>query len=222
MVTVKTLYDDTIKERVFLTYWQGETSNIETDLLLKKNITGKTTFYIGNIKTDTGKPVIVQPCLDIFDINKDRILTIEEIPFIVTGKYHSQNIIFSTPVNGHYFKIILHFYSLTPNITTRLLFNRLLYADGNYNNIEYNEPSGHLPEVSVHFINNFYTELHKDNSYLQVIRPNYDSITTEKLIESKTSIIAPHLKSNENLEDTSEKICLEYINQKEQTIDLLK
>lgn len=225
MTYIKTLYDDSIKERVFLTYWTGENGSISSDKLIKKNITGKTTLFIGNVKTDTGKPVVMQACLEIYDINKELIHTIKDLPFIVTGKYHSHNIIFDTPTKGHYFTIIFNFVSLLPSDSvTRVLFNRLLYADGNYNHVEYNEPSGHLHEQSIHFIDNFYAELHKkDNTYLQVMRPNYDSITTEKLTQSKKSILAPHLaKTSEDLVDTSEKLCLEYINQKEQTVDLLK
>ena len=102
----------------------------------------------------------------------------------------------------------------------QLQFNRLMLNEGEYE--EYTQPESIIESARISFINTFYANLHTNNQgYLQVIRPNHDSFTTNTLTRSKCTVIAPHIK-NECLEDTHENLALEYMNMSDQVIEILR
>ncbi|WP_409200626.1 hypothetical protein [Methanobrevibacter sp. DSM 116169] len=89
--------------------------------------------------------------------------------------------------------------------------------------VPYKKPHDEVGETNVGFINNFYTLYHFNGlkGNLQIIRPNYDKLTTKNLLKSKCTVLAPHL-DNDLEPDYHENIGLEYMNMKDQTIELVR
>ena len=102
-----------------------------------------------------------------------------------------------------------------------LYFTELMLNQGDY--VNYIKPNDEIEESTVYFSNNFYTLFYNPNikGHLQIIRPNYDKLTTKNLTKSKCTVLAPHL-DNELDSDKHENISLEYMNMTDQTIDLVR
>ena len=87
--------------------------------------------------------------------------------------------------------------------------------------IGYHQPSEHR-ELTVGFLNSRYVNLYSnDGNFLQVIRPQGDKIETNKLLKSTCTVIAPHLAEESDIDDPIN-IFMEFINQTEQRIDVLR
>ena len=100
-----------------------------------------------------------------------------------------------------------------------LYFTECMLNEGD--DIGYHTPKEHL-ELSVGFKNSRYVNLYNsDGTFLQVIRPQGDGITTNKLNKSTCTVLAPHFSNESNVDDPIN-IFLEFINQTEQRIDVLR
>lgn len=88
--------------------------------------------------------------------------------------------------------------------------------------IAYHEPNEVIKEVSIGYVNSRYVNLYDGNgNYLQVIRPSGQNISTKTLSKSTCTVLAPHL-SNEGEIDDDVNVFMEFINQSEQRIDVLR
>lgn len=108
------------------------------------------------------------------------------------------------------------------NVTSEnpLYLNGLMFNEGEY--MDYHEPSELITEKEVGFINSSYANLYsRDGYYLQVIRPTRTKIFTNKLSASPCTVLAPHF-DDENDVDHPINIFMEFINQTEQRIDVLR
>ena len=87
---------------------------------------------------------------------------------------------------------------------------------------EYHLPQGKI-NISVGLVNSRYVNLYNidDDVYLQVIRPNGDDIATNKLPKSTCTVLAPHLANESDIDDPVN-IFMEFINQVDQRIDVLR
>ena len=101
-----------------------------------------------------------------------------------------------------------------------LYFNKVMLQEGVFK--EYHQPSEVETSMLVGFQNNTYANLYKnDGDYLQVIRPNKEPLHTNILDKAECTILAPHFDDDEGFDDDVA-VFIEAMNQREQTIDVLR
>jgi len=84
----------------------------------------------------------------------------------------------------------------------------------------------HIPHQQVNktvgLLNSRYVNLYdKEGNFLQVIRPQGDRISTNKLDKSTCTVLAPHFFEESDIDDPIN-IFMEFINQTDQRIDVLR
>ena len=100
-----------------------------------------------------------------------------------------------------------------------LYFNNVIFNNGR--DIGYCKPN-QRESKTIGFKNTRYCNLYDVNgNYLQVIRPNADSMMTDVLTKCGCTVIAPHLENESDIDDPIN-IFYEFINQVEQRIDVLR
>lgn len=119
-----------------------------------------------------------------------------------------------------YYQIELRTYNISSE--NPLSFRELMFNEGEF------EENHHVPneatrDVKIGFNKSSYANLYNDTleTYLQVIRPNRDAITTNELTKSSCTVLAPHIPSESNV-DNPINLFLEFINQTDQRIDVLR
>lgn len=100
-------------------------------------------------------------------------------------------------------------------------FNGLMFNEGKWEG--YHKPFETKDKVVIGFQNSGYVNLYNDDeeTYLQVMRPNRDKFNTKALTKSGCTVIAPHLPSESSV-DNPVNLYMEFINQTEQTINVLR
>lgn len=189
---------------------------------LMKNFTNKKlTFSVGKMKS---KGVcIVKPVLQLITINKQPLKTLSGVSWVVANNYNSYiqtfNLTDDELQETAYIQLKLEVIGITS--TQPIYFTNLMLNEGSYT--EYHQPNDTIEEMSIYFINNFFTNVYTKNKdcYLEIIRPNYDSLTTKTLSKSNCTVLAPHL-SDEDKIDSPENIGLEYMNMSDQVIEILR
>ena len=106
------------------------------------------------------------------------------------------------------------------NSENPLYFNEIMLQNGTFK--EYHQPSEVQTSMLVRFDKNCYVNMYSnDGNYLQVIRPNKDELHTDVLNKSKVTILAPHFEDDADFDDDVA-VFIEAMNQREQTIDVLR
>lgn len=101
-----------------------------------------------------------------------------------------------------------------------LYFNRVMLQEDEYK--EYHQPSEVETSLLVGFNNNTYANLFKsDGDYLQIIRPKKEPIHTNYIDKGELTILAPHFDDDVDFDDDVA-VFIEAMNQREQTIDVLR
>ena len=101
-----------------------------------------------------------------------------------------------------------------------LYFVGLMFQEGDYSN--YHTVSEQITDAKITFNKSSYTNMYnQDGSYLQVIRPSRADMHTNKLDKCACTVLAPHLVE-EDIFDDPINIYLEFINQTDQRIDVLR
>ena len=183
--------------------------------------TSRLTFTIGKMRS-VGV-CIVKPILKLYTIKKEEINTYKGKQWVVANTYQKYTNTFNiTEEELHqtsYIQIKLEIIGITSDYP--IYFNNLMLNEGDYT--DYHQPNESLDETSIYFINNFFVNLYTKNeeSFLEIIRPNYDNFTTKTIKRSKCTILAPHLL-NEDAINSSENLSLEYMNMNEQVIEILR
>lgn len=100
-------------------------------------------------------------------------------------------------------------------------FNGLMFNEGEWNG--YHKPYETKDKVIIGFQNTGYCNLYNDEegTYLQVMRPNMNRFHTSKLTGSGCTVLAPHIPSEPSVDEPLN-LYLEFINQTEQRIDVLR
>jgi hypothetical protein len=102
-----------------------------------------------------------------------------------------------------------------------LYFSELMLEEGE-NHDGYHTPFELTPSHRIDLQNNPYANLYtKDGTYLQVIRPNLNDFSTDKLDGAEYTVLAPHFDDEPDV-DGHVAVFLECMNQTEQTIDVLR
>lgn len=194
-------------------------NTIYTDFL-QKNFTNTTlTLSVDKMKSKT--MVMVKPKIATYTSGK---VLIEEYTgdwWVIGKKYQSHNHTFNLDEldNVAYYRVIFTVDNVTS--TNKLYFNHLQLAEGDVT--DYHEPASSIPRTSVKLNNNFYVNFYgeSEDSYLQVIRPYYDNLDTKSITKSKVTVLAPHL-ANEDDRDSPSSVGLEFMNQTDQKIEILR
>lgn len=109
--------------------------------------------------------------------------------------------------------------ALGVNSENPLYFTECMLNEGE--DIGYHQPSEHR-DLEVGFLNSRYVNLYTSNGdYLQVIRPQGDKLRTNCITKSTCTVIAPHFAEESDIDDPIN-IFMEFINQTEQRIDVLR
>lgn len=101
-----------------------------------------------------------------------------------------------------------------------LYFNKIMLQEGQFD--DYHQPSEIETSLLVGFQNNTYANFYKDDGdYLQVIRPQKEALHTNILDKAECTILAPHFDDDIDFDDDVA-VFIEAMNQREQTIDVLR
>lgn len=100
-----------------------------------------------------------------------------------------------------------------------LYFTECMLNEGE--DIGYHQPQEQIVRtIGLH--NSRYVNLYNaDGNFLQVIRPQGDQMATNKIDKSTCTVLAPHFHDEEDIDDPIN-VFLEFINQTEQRIDVLR
>lgn len=116
------------------------------------------------------------------------------------------------------FEITLYAVGITSE--NPLYFVGLMFQEGDYS--DYHTVSERITDAKIGFVKSSYANLYNgDGSYLQVIRPSRADMHTSKLDACACTVLAPHL-AEENVFDDPLNIFLEFTNQSDQRIDVLR
>lgn len=189
--------------------------------LTKNFTTTRLTFTIGKMRSLGA--CIVKPVLKLYNLKKTSVGEYTGKQWVVANNYneytHTYDITEDELYDTAYIQIVLEVVGITSECP--LYFNNLMLNEGDYT--AYHQPDESLDEMTVYFVNNFFANLYSSNtdSYLEVIRPNYDNFTTQVLKKSKCTILAPHLVNEDDI-DSSENLSFEYMNMSDQVIEILR
>ena len=186
------------------------------------------TFSIGNIKTRR-KPCVIYFKFYGYDYHKTLIAEHTSERMVVTTEYSQRYETFKVPykeIDGstkHYTDLdhyYIELYALGVDSENPLYFNHLQLNEGELK--EYHKPNDTKENISIGFHNNSYVNLYDlSETYLQVIRPNHDDITTEQITKSQMTILAPHLPDESSFDDPVS-LFYEYMYMTEQRIGVEK
>lgn len=175
-------------------------------------------FSIQNIKSRY--PSVVYFKLLLYDMSENLLGEYYSERKVVSSKYHTIVMNLTTTevaLSTTYFELELIFDGLDDDNTCS--FNGLMFQEGEYS--DYHRPDELTLNLPIKFIKNKYINLYNEDGYLQVIRPDMDTIHTGLLDKSKCTVIAPHFLDDDDVDDDAS-VFFEFANQREQRIDILK
>ncbi len=144
--------------------------------------------------------------------------------WVVDDTYSTYHETFDIPLEfieqSVYYQIELRTYNVTSE--NPLYFREVMFNEGEFE-LEHHVSNEAMKNVDIGFNKSSYANLYNDTleTYLQVIRPNRDAITTGELTGSSCTVLAPHIPSESSVDDPIN-LFLEFINQTDQRIDVLR
>ena len=189
------------------------------------------TFSIGHIKT-RNNPAVIYFKFYGYDYHKNLIAEYTSERMVVSTEYQSKFKSFKVPYNPidgsttHYSDLDhfhMEMYMIGVDSENPLYFNQLQLKQGESSVCpEYHKPNEEVVNISVGFHNNSYINLYDmSETFLQIIRPNREDLTTEQLTGSQMTILAPHLPSESDFDDPL-KLFYEFMYMTEQKIGVEK
>lgn len=192
-------------------------------LFPKQNIlfdTGDLTFSIGNIRSR--RPSVLLLRFHCFDMDDELLYTHTSDRSVIGTVYEFRqfSINLSDEILADTVYTQIELITMGVDSENPLYFNRCMLQTGDYS--EYHTPSEVIESYTIGFHNNTYANLYSsDGNYLQVIRPNKESLHTDILDKARVSILAPHFEDDKDFDDDVA-VFIEAMNQREQTIDVLR
>ena len=191
-------------------------------------------FIINHIRSR--RPSIIYFIFHCYDVSNDEIL-ISDNPvytsprFVVDTGYNTDGgeyvQSFSIP-NGvsdinNIFYTQIEIRALNVDSENPLYFNQLMLQEDDGTGFhEYHTPNEYINHHTIELPSNLYANLYDDDgNYLQVIRPNKESFSTNILDKAQYTILAPHFLDDDGVDGHVE-VFLEALNQTEQRIDVLR
>lgn len=179
------------------------------------------TFSINWMKSRL--PSAVYFILHLYDSSKTEISTYTSDRWIVDHTYshyhHTFQLNQDEVDDTSFYQIEL--VAVNINSENPLSFKEIMLQQTPYDGY-YHKPNEVLDSKEIKFNKSRYANLYMENGdYLQVIRPKADNIFTDKLVGSACTVLAPHLVDETDL-DNPINLFLEFLNQTEQRIDVLR
>lgn len=177
-------------------------------------------FLINNVKCRlTSALYFILHCYDKYDVE---VIKYTSPRWIIVDTYEKRSHNFKLPFVDGIVKTQIELVALGINSENPLYFTECMLTETEgETDKDYCKPHQQI-SLDVGFQNNRYVNLYnKDGNYLQVIRPQGDGIVTNNLKASPITVIAPHLHDEEDIDDPIN-IFMEFINQTEQRIDVLR
>lgn len=179
-------------------------------------------FHINHIKSRNLSTLFFK--LHCFDKRDNEIYVYTSPRWVIDSEYSSRTRVFEIS-NTVYEQVLytqIELISLGNSSENPLYFTECMFAEYDGDNVEYHQPSEQIRDVEVGFLNSRYVNLYtQSGDYLQVIRPTGKNITTNTLIKDTCTVLAPHLVEESDIDDPVN-IFMEFINQTEQRIDVLR
>ena len=200
-------------------------SEIEFSVLFPKEFAyfteNELTFSIFNMKSRVISSVYF--IFYSYDMDDNLINTYVSPRWIVDNTYstyhHTFTIPESTVSSSSYYQIELVAVDVTSE--NPLYFNHLMLKEGDEPS-EYHKPFDLVEELNVKFNKSRYCNLYdNEGNFLQVMRPNGKDITLKNIHADTVTVLAPHFDSESEL-DNPVNLFYEYMNQTEQTINVLR
>ena len=178
------------------------------------------TFSINQIRSR--KPSVLYVQLHFFDMDGELIDTLVSDRWVIGTVYEHRECKFtiddSLIQQTTYTQIEMVLMGIDSE--NPLYFTEVMLQQGDFEH--YHKPSDLITNLPVKLINNMYANLIKDDGdYLQVIRPKMEDFTTTTLTGAEYTILAPHFADDEDFDDDVA-VFMELLNQREQTIDVLR
>ena len=178
------------------------------------------TFSINHIKSRFVSTLYF--IIEFYDMHDNPLYTYTSDRWIIDNEYGHRHTTFniSQGVADKTAKYKLTLVAIGITSENPLYFNQVMLQQGEF--IQYHIPMSADDNKVVKFHNCAYCNLYdKTGNYLQVIRPNLEDIQTTMLPKSSCTVLAPHL-SEESVLDDPINVFLEFVNQKEQKITVLR
>lgn len=178
------------------------------------------TFSIGNMRCRENATVYF--IFYSYDMQGNLIDTYVSDRWVVDRTYSPYYHTFELPAeivsNSSYYQLEL--IAVDVSSENPLYFNHLMLEEGEYTG--YHIPHDIIKEKEIRFVKSRYANLYdNEGNYLQVIRPLGNKITTTNLPASKITVLAPHFYDEDEIDDPIN-LFYEYMNQTEQTINVLR
>ena len=178
------------------------------------------TLSVGHIKSRTVSAIYFN--LKLYNFNEELIHTYTSDRWLISHSYQRRHTTFNIPTDivDKAVYMQLELVGVGASSENPIYFNELMLNEGEYK--KYHDNSKKNKSVRIKFNKSSYANLYnEDGKFLQVIRPTQGDIFTNKITASEITILAPHLEDEEE-EDNPINLFFEYINQKEQRIDVLR
>lgn len=181
------------------------------------------TFSIGNMRSRT--PCVVYFKFYAFDLYKNIIAEYTSPRWVVLPEYNRYVETFDlTFINdkdsGDMDSYQIELYTVGVTSENPLYFNRIQLNSGE--DKPYHQPNDAIIDVPIGFLNNSYINLYDESdTFLQIIRPYHEELTTSTLKPAQVTVLAPHLPFETEF-DNPVKIFYEYMYQIEQRIGVEK
>lgn len=179
-------------------------------------------FIINNIKSRYTSTLYFK--LHCYDRTNTEIYTYTSPRWMIDEVYTRRQRAFSLSSDVYSKILYTQIELITIGISSEnpLYFTECMFAEYDGDNMEYHVPNDVMADVQIGFVKNWYVNLYdSDGNFLQVIRPTGGNITNTTLTKSTCTVLAPHLYEESDIDDPVE-IFMEYINQTEQRIDVLR
>lgn len=194
--------------------------HIKFPVLTARFMENELTFSVNHIKSRAICTAYFK--FEAYDVSENKIHTYISNRWIIDNVYRHKEETFTIPqtVADNCATYQLTFILVNVSSENPVFFNQVMFQEGVYTG--YHTPYETIKSWEVKFNKNSFANLYsKDGIYLQVIRPLKDSFLTNKLTKSECTVLAPHLYDEASV-DNAVAVFLEFINQREQRIDVLR
>ena len=177
------------------------------------------TFSIEHIKSR--HPCVCYFILRCYDSSDEKIYSYTSPRWVINDEYEKKSRTFTISDTVYeevaYTQLELIFIGVTSE--NPVWFTELMFYEGE--DKPYSIPHMQV-KADVQFVKTRYANLYDSNdNYLQVIRPNGEPFRTDCLTKSGCTVIAPYLENETDIDDPVN-VFMEFVNQVEQTIDVLR
>ena len=178
------------------------------------------TFSINKIRSRL--PSVLYFILHCYDMEMEEVYTYTSDRWVIGTVYEHRHTTFeidSSLLNDFAYTQI-EIVTMGIDSENPLYFTECMLQEGEWDS--YHTPNEVQESWLVGFKTNTYANLYdNDGNYLQVIRPNKESLHTDILDKAEVTILAPHFEDDEDFDDDVA-VFIEAMNQREQTIDVLR